>query len=149
MGNAPSGKTAVKKSARVAKHVNGQASMPIGAGVAAAVETASAKATRKAAPVKSATTAATAAPATPTASVSDKAKRQKKEKVVRDSFTMPKREYETIAKLKQKCLDAGIAVKKSELLRAGLLLLDALPAKRLAAAVAHVETVKTGRPSTN
>lgn len=156
MGNAPSGKTAVKKSARVAKHVNGQASMPIGVSVAAAVETANkplgerAKATRKAAPVKPAatvtTTAATAAPATP---VTEKAKRQKKEKVVRDSFTMPKSEYETIAKLKQRCLDAGIAVKKSELLRAGLLLLDALPAKRLAAAVAHVETVKTGRPSTN
>ncbi|MGN6804501.1 MAG: hypothetical protein ACTHJZ_00990 [Trinickia sp.] len=77
----------------------------------------------------------------------EKTKRQKKEKVVRDSFTMPKSDYERIASLKQKCLDAGVAVKKSELLRAGLILLDALSSKRLVAAVSTVETVKTGRPA--
>lgn len=71
----------------------------------------------------------------------------KKEKVVRDSFTMPKADYEKIATLKKKCLDAGITVKKSELLRAGLLLLDSTSEKRLLAAVAAVETVKTGRPA--
>ncbi|MFP6562587.1 hypothetical protein WJ542_30430 [Paraburkholderia sp. B3] len=71
----------------------------------------------------------------------------KKEKVVRDSFTMPKADYEKIATLKKKCLDAGITVKKSELLRAGLMLLDSTSEKRLLAAVAAVETVKTGRPA--
>ncbi|PRX33376.1 hypothetical protein B0G80_3591 [Paraburkholderia sp. BL6669N2] len=77
-----------------------------------------------------------------------KAKRVKKEKVVRDSFTMPKSDYEKIAALKQKCLDAGVSVKKSELLRAGLLLLDSAPtAEGLLAAVSAVETVKTGRPA--
>ncbi|GLU34340.1 hypothetical protein Busp01_41820 [Trinickia caryophylli] len=80
-------------------------------------------------------------------SPAEKPKRAKKEKVVRDSFTMPKSDYERIAKLKQKCLDAGVAVKKGELLRAGLQALDAIPIKRLLAAVSSVETVKTGRPA--
>jgi hypothetical protein len=80
------------------------------------------------------------------AKVEPKAKRPKKEKVIRDSFTMPKSDYEKIATLKQKCLDAGISVKKSELLRAGLTLLESIPVKRLTAAVAALETVKTGRP---
>ena len=73
----------------------------------------------------------------------------KKEKVVRDSFTMPKGDYEKLAILKKKCLDAGVAVKKSELLRAGLKLLESTSEKRLLAAIAAVETVKTGRPSTS
>jgi hypothetical protein len=76
-----------------------------------------------------------------------KTKRAKKEKVVRDSFTMPKSDYEKIAALKQKCLEAGVSVKKSELLRAGLLLLESASFKRLLAAVSAVETVKTGRPA--
>ncbi|RQH02077.1 hypothetical protein [Paraburkholderia dinghuensis] len=71
----------------------------------------------------------------------------KKEKVVRDSFTMPKTDYDKLAILKKKCLDAGVAVKKSELLRAGLKLLESTSEKRLLAAIAAVETVKTGRPT--
>jgi hypothetical protein len=85
------------------------------------------------------------APAASTAEV--KVPRVKKEKVVRDSFTMPKSDYEKIAALKQKCLDAGVSVKKSELLRAGLLLLESAASKRLLAAISAVETVKTGRPA--
>ncbi len=81
------------------------------------------------------------------AAAGEKTKREKKEKVVRDSFTMPKSDYAKIATLKQKCLDEGIHVKKSELLRAGLALLDAVPAKRLVAAIAELEAVKTGRPA--
>ena len=76
-----------------------------------------------------------------------KSKRVKKEKVVRDSFTMPKSDYEKLAALKQKCLDSGVAVKKSELLRAGLLLLEGVPIARLLDAISAVETVKTGRPA--
>lgn len=76
-----------------------------------------------------------------------KLKRAKKEKVVRDSFTMPKADYERIALLKRKCLEAGVAVKKSELLRAGLQLLESAPSKRLLAAISALETVKTGRPA--
>lgn len=76
-----------------------------------------------------------------------KAKRAKKEKVVRDSFTMPKSDYEKIAALKLKCQEGGVAVKKSELLRAGLQMLEAASPKRLLAAVSAVEQVKTGRPA--
>src|ERR1700687_1731900 len=85
------------------------------------------------------------APVSPAAEV--KAKRMKKEKVVQDSFTMPKSDYEKIAALKQKCLDASVSVKRSELLRAGLLLLESVPSKQLLAAISAVETVKTGRPA--
>ncbi len=73
--------------------------------------------------------------------------KKEKEKVVRDSFTMPKSDYAKIAELKQRCLDAGVPVKKSELLRAGLNLLAVSPAKRLIAAVQELEAVKTGRPA--
>jgi hypothetical protein len=98
------------------------------------------KATR--APVKSKTKAAPAE----SAASEDKVKRPKKEKVVRDSFTMPKSDYEKISLLKQKCLANGVHVKKGELLRAGLLILEKANIEQLTAAVAAVETVKTGRP---
>src|ERR1700754_599690 len=77
----------------------------------------------------------------------EKARRTRKDKVVRDSFTMPKSDYVKIAELKQRCLDAGVSVKKSELLRAGLTLLAEAPAKRLVAAVSALDAVKTGRPA--
>ncbi|WP_260428445.1 hypothetical protein [Burkholderia sp. Bp9031] len=68
------------------------------------------------------------------------------EKVVRDTFTMPRSDYEKITVLIQRCLDAGVSVKKGELLRAGLILLASAPQKHLLAAVSAVERVKTGRP---
>jgi hypothetical protein len=71
---------------------------------------------------------------------------KKKKKVVRDSFTMPESDYQKIAELKRKCMSAGISAKKSELLRAGLQALSALPIKRLIEVVAAVENLKTGRP---
>lgn len=67
-------------------------------------------------------------------------------KVVRDSFTMPVADHELIGVLKTRCLGLGIAIKKSELLRAGLAALDRLPNESLAQVVAAVESVKTGRP---
>ncbi|WP_250519434.1 MULTISPECIES: hypothetical protein [unclassified Caballeronia] len=76
-----------------------------------------------------------------------KARRVKKEKVVRDSFTMPKSDYAKIAALKEKCQKNGVRVKKSELLRAALAMLDAAPEKRLVEAIKALETVKTGRPA--
>lgn len=103
-------------------------------------EAARPKATRakRAAPVEAEVIAVAAEP---------KPKRVKKEKVVRDSFTIPKSDYAKIAELKQKCLAGGVAVKKSELLRAGLLLLEAASVDQLLAVIAAVETVKTGRPA--
>lgn len=66
-------------------------------------------------------------------------------KVVRDGFTMPKNEYEAIKTLKASCLRKGVAVKKSELLRAGLKLLTGLKVEELLAAIMVLPVVKTGR----
>lgn len=72
-------------------------------------------------------------------------KSAKKAKVVRDSFTMPEVDYGKLAALKTKCLAAGVSVKKSELLRIGLHLLETLPVARMKAAATALESVKTGR----
>jgi hypothetical protein len=48
--------------------------------------------------------------------------------------------------VKERCLEAGVRIKKSEILRAGLLLLANKSPKELLAAVAKLEAVKTGRP---
>lgn len=69
-----------------------------------------------------------------------------KEKVLRDSFSMPKSDFEKIAELKAQCNKQGLHVKKSELLRAGLHALSKMNAAQLKQAVAGLEVVKTGRP---
>ncbi len=66
--------------------------------------------------------------------------------MVRDSFTMPQADYDLIAALKEKTLKAGLHVKKSELLRAGLIALDKLNAAQLKRAMTGLEKIKTGRP---
>jgi hypothetical protein len=124
-----------KKPTRSAKKVPEQ--QPVGASDAVASEAVASEAVASEA-------VASEAVATRSEAATSKVKRTKKEKVVRDSFTMPKSDYEKIAELKQKCLTAGVSVKKSEILRAGLLLLEAAAPKRLLAAV---EQVKTGRPA--
>jgi hypothetical protein len=73
-------------------------------------------------------------------------RKNKRAKVVRDSFTMPESDYARIAELKRTCLAAGVSVKKSELLRAGVLALAALAPANLLAAIGTLESVKTGRP---
>jgi len=65
---------------------------------------------------------------------------------MRDSFTMPKVDFEMIAALKKRALAAGQEVKKSELLRAGLHALAALDEAAFAGTVAAVPRLKTGRP---
>lgn len=73
--------------------------------------------------------------------------KEKKAKLVRDSFTMPKNEYAAIEALKERALQMAIAIKKSELLRAGLMALSAMDDQTYKAALAAVPTLKTGRPS--
>jgi len=73
-------------------------------------------------------------------------KKEHKEKVVRDSFTMPQSEYQKIAAIKETCLKAGLPVKKSEVLRAGLKALGEMNASQLKRALAGLEKIKTGRP---
>ncbi len=76
-----------------------------------------------------------------------KTDKPKKIKMVRDSFTMPETDYSQLAELKKKCLQSGIHVKKSELLRVGLLSLSKMSDSALLKAVAAVEKLKTGRPA--
>src|SRR4051812_40864329 len=53
-------------------------------------------------------------------------------KVIRDSFTIPGDEYELISRIKKRCMKAGVSANKSEVLRAGLAALDAMPDRELA-----------------
>ena len=69
-----------------------------------------------------------------------------KPKLVRDSFTMPKDEYQVIDALKARALGLEKHVRKSELLRAGIRALAALNDRALLKAIAAVPTLKTGRP---
>ncbi len=76
-----------------------------------------------------------------------KSAKPRKIKLIRDSYAMPEAEYAQIAQLKQRLLELGESVKKSELLRAGLAQLAALDDAALLAAMAGVERIKTGRPA--
>ena len=69
-----------------------------------------------------------------------------KVKVIRDSFTMPQNDYAKIGELKQACQKAGLQVKKSELLRAGLHALGKLSVAQLKQTITQMEQIKTGRP---
>lgn len=82
----------------------------------------------------------------PAKAAAKKPKKEPKVKIVRDSFTMPQSEYQKIAEIKETCLKAGLAVKKSEVLRAGLKALAGWNAAQLKRALAGLEKIKTGRP---
>lgn len=69
-----------------------------------------------------------------------------KRKLVRDSFTIPRDEYGAIDALKLRLGKLGRIAKKSEVLRAGLKMLAALPDTSLLAALEAVPPLKTGRP---
>lgn len=71
----------------------------------------------------------------------------RKAKLVRDSFTFPEPDYALFAQLKTRALSAGREVKKSELLRAGLVSLASMTERSFLRAIDAVERIKTGRPS--
>ncbi|MEO6024919.1 MAG: hypothetical protein ABIP64_17760 [Burkholderiales bacterium] len=99
-------------------------------------------------PGKSAKSAVSSAPEKLVAVVAKKRREMaKKLNVIRDSFTMPSVEYDRIGELKKTCLALGIAIKKSELLRAGLATLQRLSADDLKRVLSLVENIKTGRPA--
>jgi hypothetical protein len=80
-------------------------------------------------------------------SIKNKKSKIVKAKVIRDSFSFPEQDYLKISELKKTCLAAGVHVKKSEILRAGLHLLTKLNLAELKQAVEQVEKVQTGRPN--
>ena len=71
----------------------------------------------------------------------------KKPKLVRDSFTMPKLEYNVLDELKQRAIKLLCPAKKSELMRAGIKALASMPDSLFLAALKAVPAIKTGRPS--
>ncbi len=76
-----------------------------------------------------------------------KVEKEKKVKVVRDSFTIPKAEFMQLADMKKRAMGLGVEVKKSELIRAGLQLLASQQDTTFKKALSAVPTIKTGRPS--
>ncbi len=71
----------------------------------------------------------------------------KKPKLVRDSFTIPKPEYLVLDELKARANKLASPAKKSELLRAGIKALAAMPDAAFQAALKAVPAIKTGRPA--
>lgn len=67
-------------------------------------------------------------------------------KLIRDSFTMPREDFDLIAQLKARALEFKRPTKKSELLRAGLQALAACDDARLKTALDGLRVLKTGRP---
>jgi hypothetical protein len=76
----------------------------------------------------------------------EKPAKVKKPKLVRDSFTIPKEEYLVIDSLKQRSAKLGQPMKKSELLRAGIKVLNSLDDVQFKQALTAVPAIKTGRP---
>ncbi len=69
------------------------------------------------------------------------------QKVIRDSFTLPSADYELIAAIRQRCLKSAVNATKSEVIRAGLHILQSLSDEELVQAIERLEKVKTGRPA--
>lgn len=69
-----------------------------------------------------------------------------KAKLIRDSFTMPREDWDLIQYLKERALVFKRPTKKSELLRAGLQALVGLSDAKLQAALEKLTPLKAGRP---
>ena len=144
-----------KKAVKAAKPLSASAAKPVSAPAAkpakkpvlqvkkAAVPKAAAKPVTKVPKVAASPKAAAKAESKPAKA----AKASKKPKVVRDSFTMPQSEYQKIAQVKAVCLKSGMQVKKSEVLRAGVVALCAMSEAQLIKALGSLDKIKTGRPN--
>lgn len=103
------------------------------------------RAVQPAAAVRTARPVKAAAPA-PGEMEAKAGKDSKKHKLVRDSFTMPRADFELIHTLKERALGFKRPTKKSELLRAGLQALAALDDAALKARLERLIPLKPGRP---
>jgi hypothetical protein len=77
----------------------------------------------------------------------DKSDKPRKNKLLRDSFTIPKSEYAVLEALKERAAKAGHPAKKSEVLRAGVKALSVMGDIAFLAALGAVPAIKTGRPA--
>ena len=76
----------------------------------------------------------------------DKKGKTQKAKLIRDSFTMPEPEYALFAAVKKRCLAKGLAVTKSEVLRAAIKGFAAENDTAVLKALRGLEVLKKGRP---
>ena len=76
----------------------------------------------------------------------DAREKARKPKLVRDSFTMPEQEYAVLGQVKKACLKAGFEIKKSELLRIGVALINQIDLVTLKTVLLALPQLKTGRP---
>ena len=61
---------------------------------------------------------------------------------MRDTFSFPRDDHRLFAELQQRCFAAGFSASKSELVRAGLHALAAMPGEALAATLGRIEKLK-------
>ncbi len=67
------------------------------------------------------------------------------EKVLRDGFSMPKDDHETLGRLAETCMRAGFNIGKSGVLRLGVRLLAEMDSERLAELAAALPPVPTSK----
>ena len=108
------------------------------------------KSVRKSAPVVSVKTMPAkkkAKPVKPVKPATAEPAKEKKPKLVRDSFTIPKLEFAVIDSMKLRAAKLAAPVKKTELIRAGIKALAAMSDADFLAAINAVPNLKTGRPA--
>jgi Arc/MetJ-type ribon-helix-helix transcriptional regulator len=67
------------------------------------------------------------------------------QRVIRETFSLPPVDRNIIQTLRDRCLEAGVYVSKSELIRAGLHVLEGLAIQELRSAIATVERLPVGK----
>ena len=152
----PAAKLAVKAVRKAAKPATAKEIKPAAAAAAqpaaatkpqkaAVAQRAKAAPKRPARPV-STPAAKPVAKAAPAPAAAKPGKQKEKEKLVRDSFTMPRSDFALVQRLKDRAMGFRHAPKKSELLRAGLHALMAMDDGALQRTLAALTTLKAGRP---
>jgi hypothetical protein len=76
----------------------------------------------------------------------NKATKTVKTKLVRDSFAIPEKEYAALVAIKKTCLKAGLEIKKTELIRIGIALVNNLTTAKIKTAQAKLTQISAGRP---
>jgi hypothetical protein len=77
---------------------------------------------------------------------STKATKTVKTKLIRDSFAIPEKEYAALVAVKKTCLKAGLEIKKTELIRIGIALVNDLTTAKIKTAQAKLTQISAGRP---
>lgn len=148
--SSPPLKTAARPAAKAdAKPSASKAASKPAAKAASPAPKSSAKGAPKAMPKTATKTAAKATPTPKAGQPAAEREKTRKPKLVRDSFTMPEEEYAVLALVKKACLKAGFEIKKSELLRVGVVLISQIDMATLKSVLASLPQLKTGRPKSS